>query len=196
MGNEQVEPESNEQVDPESNEQVDPEPTSEAAQWLRAHNIYRCMHGADPVVWSEAMYEDAKNHFQDAETLVHSDSYNLEPPIGPAGENLYYYWSSQGPQDNTPEAASKAWYDEVNLCTSFPGCNAQGAGHFTCMIWAGVKEIGCFTNEHGVSVCRYRSDDQLNANTCNMMGSESQQVFAPTKTEAACALEIDQPVLI
>merc|ERR1719399_450948 len=80
----------------------------------------------------------------DKKVYKHSDSYKLPSPAGPAGENIAIGQHSR-------EAATKAWYSEVKDCIKFPGCagkngkgkNGKPVGHFTAMIWKGVKEIGC-----------------------------------------------------
>ena len=59
------------------------------AQQVDAHNIYRCMHDVKPLMWSEAVYQDALRTFRDQSTPSHSDSFSLLAPAGPAGENLY-----------------------------------------------------------------------------------------------------------
>ena len=63
--------------------------TGQWKEYVEAHNIYRCMHDLSPVVWSEAVHQDVANFLKGKEKLVHSDSYNLAAPAGPAGENLY-----------------------------------------------------------------------------------------------------------
>ena len=39
-------------------------------QWVAAHNIYRCMHDAPPVVWSPEVYADAASTFEYQEARV------------------------------------------------------------------------------------------------------------------------------
>merc|ERR1711903_273912 len=89
-------------------EPIPEEPTQEesipedAEDWVLAHNIYRCMHNAQPVEWSQEMYQDAKDWFHDKTAMAHSDSYYL--PI-PAGENLA--WKS--PTAFDAFGATKVW---------------------------------------------------------------------------------------
>jgi hypothetical protein len=127
--------------------------------------------------------------------MKHSKSYDLDPPYGPAGENLY--WSSGG--SPTAGSATKAWYKEIDDpgCGNpgFPGCGpdgaASGTGHFTAMIWAGVKEIGCASNSHGVKGCRYKAGDKLSSDTPNMQGSYTANVFAPKVAYETCKANIE-----
>eukprot|EP00931_Biecheleriopsis_adriatica_P020339 TRINITY_DN13626_c0_g1_i2.p1 TRINITY_DN13626_c0_g1~~TRINITY_DN13626_c0_g1_i2.p1 ORF type:complete len:2325 (-),score=316.51 TRINITY_DN13626_c0_g1_i2:28-7002(-) len=158
--------------------------------YLKAHNIYRCMHGVSPVTWSEAAAKSAQEWANSLTSLSHANSYAEEAPAGPAGENL-----AMGYQ--TVEGAVGAWYKEVDCC-EWPGC-AQGScvvGHFTAMIWAGVTEIGCARNKaNNIDVCRYRSGDSLGPNTANMQGYHEQQVFQAKKSYEDCAATLDVQLL-
>jgi len=117
--------------------------------------------------------------------MEHSESYEVAPPAGPAGENLFLT-SGTG----TPEQATKAWYDEVADC-SWPGCssstNGNAVGHFTALIWDGVKSIGCALNEHGLGFCRYKAQDYKGCFTPNMGGGYETNVYqAGSRTETEC----------
>lgn len=157
-----------------------------AARWVKAHNMYRCMHNAPKVTWSKAMAASAQE-WANRGVFSHSQSYKIAPPAGPAGENLAY-----GQQDL--ERATHDWYNEVKDCGSFPGCKrgASGVvGHFTAMIWAGVKEIGCAqgkmnSNGRPLYVCRYKSGDTLSRSTPNMAGGYEANVFKKVKSKVQC----------
>merc|ERR1719401_1654494 len=148
----------------------------EKAAFITMHNLYRCMHGVEPLTWSDAMTADAERYIRGMTTMEHSDSYNIRPPAGPAGENLA--WSSGF---LAAGSAVTMWYEEVNDCAtgdpeSFTDGCARGkpgraVGHFTAMIWKGAKELGCaFSNSDGptVIICRYKAGDQLDLSTPNM----------------------------
>ena len=108
---------------------VDSGSTDEATRWTATHNKYRCMHNAPAVEWSADLAKSAQS-WADRGEFKHSNSYNLAPPEGPAGENL-----AQG--QSTLEDVVKAWYSEVSDCTALPGCDkgTGGApvGHFTAV---------------------------------------------------------------
>ena len=108
---------------------------NEATAWINAHNYYQCLHGSPDLVWSAAMATDAQSYADSLGTqMKHSDSYKFAPPLGPAGENLAMGYG-------TLESATSAWYNEVNDCTSLPGCTTgnggAAVGHFTALIWKG-----------------------------------------------------------
>merc|ERR1719188_759078 len=85
---------------------------AEKTEYTQAHNIYRCMHGADPVVWDSAVAASAEAYVAPLKNMKHSDSYGVAPPAGPAGENIY--WSSA--TSISPMSVVGNWYSEVNNC--------------------------------------------------------------------------------
>jgi len=155
-----------------------------AQEFLDAHNLRRCMHGVPALSWSSVMYDHVKQTFQNQKQMKHSPSYNVPPPAGPAGENLAF-----GSYVLSPEQSTQMWYSEVNACGPFPGCRDGSTGvtgHFTALIWSGVKEIGCHTNQHRLVACQYKGGDTLGSTTPNMGGNFKTNVFAPVKTKAQC----------
>lgn len=121
--------------------------------------------------------------------MTHSKSYNVEPPAGPAAENL-----AMNMPTRDPAGMVAAWYNEIKDCGPFPGCatGAQGVvGHFTTMIWKGAKELGCATVPQGGEwyyICRYKAGDKLSSDTPNMNFPQgySANVPAKTRSEAEC----------
>ena len=97
----------------------------------------------------------------------HSDSYDIPPPAGPAGENL-------GEGFTSGTAVTDAWYSEISNWAFVPGDGTGSTGttgHFTAMIWKGDKELGCGLYPPTlIWVCRYKADDVLDDNTPNMEG--------------------------
>merc|ERR1719401_1568348 len=144
------------------------------------------MHGAPLVSWSEAAYQSAQTYVNGLTSLQHSNPYQEAPPAGPAGENLAMGYSSL-------EAATDAWYSEVDCCSALPGCQSGSCaiGHFTAMVWKGVSEIGCAQNSMRIYVCRYRSGDSLSKNTANMQGHYTEMVLPVVKSFEACEAEVD-----
>lgn len=152
---------------------------TEQEELLVAHNTRRCQHGAAPLAWSEPVAADAEAYTGPLTQMAHSDCYSVPPPAGPAGENIY--WTSASAQGAN---AVEAWYSEVNNCIPSPeaftdGCR-QGngvTGHFTAMIWTGVRELGCaFSNDGHIVLCRYKANDQLDNDTPNMNGGSGNYI--------------------
>jgi len=158
--------------------------------WVDIHNIYRCMHDVPAVSWSNAMYANVKKVFANQRQMSHSDCYGVQPPAGPAGENLAWAsWSL------SPDESTKMWYDEVNDCGNFPGCKSGSrgvTGHFTALIWDGVKEIGCTANHHGLRACQYRGGDSKDCTTPNMGGHYETNVFKAVFSEAECKKRVEE----
>jgi len=161
--------------------------TTRGNEWLTATNKYRCDHGAPPLKWSAAMAADAQTYVNTLSSMQHSDSYSLQPPAGPAGENL-----AQGGFASVT-AVVAAWYSEVNDCVSLPGCeNGKGGkatGHFTALVWVGAKELGCAKNTNNIYICRYKAGDTLSIDTPNMnkaRGNYKPNVLAKVSNTAAC----------
>jgi len=87
---------------------------------------------------------------------------------------------------------TQAWYSEVADCDSFPGCGGHGTGHFTAMIWHGVREIGCYTNSRKVQACRYRSGDTKSCDTANMGGCYDENVKKRVRSFSECKNKVAQ----
>jgi hypothetical protein len=140
-------------------------------EWVAAHNIYRCMHDVPALSWNEDVYKNAADHFKSVKTMIHSKMYDVPPPAGPAGENLF-----QGTGKYSPLNAVKLWYAEIKDCGKMPGCKAGAkgtVGHFTAMTWNGAKDIGCFNNSYNLWGCRYKALDYKSCNTPNYGGDTS-----------------------
>ena len=45
------------------------------------------------------VYQDCYNTFKDQSEMKHSDSYGVQPPAGPAGENLFKASYQANPQE-------------------------------------------------------------------------------------------------
>lgn len=155
---------------------------------LDAHNTYRCMHGANPVIWNADVAEGASRFIHDQTSLgPHDNSYELPVPYGPVGENLAMHYGSI----NMKEAVAN-WYHEVSDCVSFEdGCrmgkNDKPTGHFTALVWKGVKSIGCaLSADTKLLVCRYWSGDIPTSLTANMRSGYVSQVGPLEKTAAEC----------
>jgi pathogenesis-related protein 1 len=154
--------------------------------WVHLHNEKRALHGSCPVVWNEAVAAGMQEWVDGLTSLEHADSYNLDPPQGPAGENLA--WSSG---QISPEQTVNMWYNEVSDCITLPGCehgrNGAATGHFTAMVWKGVRSVGCAISSSGqFSGCRYRSGDHLSSDSANMGGSYVNNVAPSGSAASGC----------
>jgi len=140
---------------------------------LKLHNQFRCMHGVPKVKWDHNVAKAAQEYIRHKSSMQHSDSYNLPNPYGPAGENLAM-------RIPTMQVASSvtSWYQEVRFCQGGKrgfrdGCqrgkNGNPTGHFTAMVWKGVKKIGCAKNKlNTILICRYWSGPQISNKIANM----------------------------
>jgi len=157
--------------------------------WVAATNLFRCMHNVPSVTWSDAITQDTASHFAGQTNLTHSQSYQLAPPLGPAGENLYL--GTSAPQ---PLEVVRLWYKEVEHCALLQeGCQGttdKVTGHFTSMVWAGDENIGCAVNSAHLAVCRYKGSDTLTCKTPNMAGGFENNVFAPSKSLSECQAKL------
>jgi hypothetical protein len=136
------------------------------------------------------VYDDCYSTFKDQSQMQHSASYDVKPPAGPAGENLF--WASYVA---TPLEACAGWYSEFAECGPFPGCKdgASGTtGHFTSMSWKGVKEIGCAYGKDGLIACRYKAGDTLGSDTPNMAGGYKDNVLEKKHTYSECLAAVSK----
>lgn len=160
---------------------------------LKAHNIYRCAHGARAMTWSAAAAASAQMWADSLTSMQHSPSYSEPPPAGPAAENLAIGYSDVA-------AAASAWYDEVDCCSRLADCTFSDGcktgscvtRHFTALIWAGVTELGCARNAgQKIDVCRYRSGDTLSKRTANMGGYYREMVHEKQRPLQECIAVFD-----
>lgn len=174
-------------------------PTCEAAiavrqqpapsMWLHESNVKRALHGACPLTWSQPMADGMKEWLDGlTTTMVHSDSYHLSPPEGPAGENL-----AMSTGLITPQTSIDGWYNEVHDCVSLPGCqqgvDGAAVGHFTALVWKGGRTMGCAISDNGrFAGCRYKAGDTLDNDTPNMNhgNSYAQNVLPRGATATGC----------
>jgi hypothetical protein len=123
-------------------------PRGESAAILEAHNRVRAKHCARPLVWSEALAATAQewaNSLRDSGCrFEHSQTAygeNLAAGTRLSGENAVELW-----------AAEVSQYDYKK-----PGFSPR-TGHFTQMVWAGSRSLGCgFSECQGMRlwVCHY-----------------------------------------
>ncbi len=109
---------------------------------ITAHNEYRRLHCAQPVVWSPALAAIAQRWADHLRGRQCSLQHN---PDTTCGENLTY----DSPSGSlAPEEVVQGWYSEVGKYSFQNPQYHPGAGHFTQVVWAGTTRIGC-----GVAHC-------------------------------------------
>mmetsp|Transcript_3779 Transcript_3779/g.8633 ORF Transcript_3779/g.8633 Transcript_3779/m.8633 type:complete len:338 (-) Transcript_3779:1408-2421(-) len=156
--------------------------------WTVAHNKYRCLHGGPYLTWNQWVADSAQewsNKLKSKEVSGHSKSYKLEPPQGPAGENLAWGYGNA-------ELATHGWYKEYDMwLNTSQDSFSSGTGHFTAMVWKGVRQLGCGTAERTYT-CRYKARDQTGGDTPNMGGNFATQVpQRGSKSEEECEEEAE-----
>jgi uncharacterized protein YkwD len=109
---------------------------------VSAHNKYRTLHCARPVAWSPSLAAIAQrwaDHLRDRQcTLQHN-------PATTCGENLTY----DSPSGSlSPDEVVRGWYSEVGKYSFWNPRYRPGSGHFTQVVWAATRLIGC-----GVAHC-------------------------------------------
>ena len=133
--------------------------SSEAAEYLAAHNQVRQMKGMPPLQWDEklAKYAQAwaEQRIDDCDHKHHSG--------GPYGENTY--WEEY--DESTPAEVTRVWtdeernYDQSRLeCKCKPETSQCMCGHYTQVVWGETERVGCgnttCNDEQGLLVvCSY-----------------------------------------
>ncbi|HVW07473.1 MAG TPA: CAP domain-containing protein [Bryobacteraceae bacterium] len=124
--------------------------SSLAQQILDAQNAVRAKVNVPPLTWSDHLAEIAQqwaNHLISTGGFAHS--HNPE-----TGENLYEIEGANA----APETVINAWASEVKNYTYSTNACAGVCGHYTQLVWAATKEVGCAAAQKGrrqVWVCEY-----------------------------------------
>ncbi|CAM9244942.1 unnamed protein product [Sphacelaria rigidula] len=156
-------------------------PDEEMQRLLELHNAARCMHGAEPMVWSSAVESVAKAYSLvlagpgKCGQLVHSTERNGY------GENLYLCWSSGGDCYSSEGAMERLYESELN-----DGPVTGYGGHATQILWKDSTELGCAvancsngSQKTQVLVCNYNPPG-------NYRGRYEEQVERPSKSSEEC----------
>jgi uncharacterized protein YkwD len=147
-----------------------------AKDMLATHNRMRCLHGAPPLVWSDAVADYAQR-WVERSGFRHSDSY--QSPLGPMGENLF---ATSG-RVSAAEAV-QLWYGE-SRGYDYTREGSMESGHFTALIWQGARQLGC-GQAGGTVSCNYLAGPKLDCAVPNMQGCYVEQVRPPSKSASAC----------
>ncbi len=127
-------------------------PSKAFNDFITAHNKYRRLHCAQPVAWSPALAAIAQRWADHLRGRQCSLQHN---PDTTYGENLTY-GSPSG--SLTPEEVVQGWYSEVGKYSFRHPQYRPAAGHFTQVVWAGTRRIGCgvaHCSNADVWVCNY-----------------------------------------
>jgi hypothetical protein len=174
----------------------------EAREYTQLHNAYRCLHGSPPLEWSDALAEDAYNQVRnvtsayDHSPILHDWS---EPVEGDEceTENLYARYEVSAIKGVTIPHVVLLWYQEVNNCVGGPerftdGCRPDRSRHgvtlhFTSMIWANAKRLGCAWSDAGsIAICRYHIRHQSNSSNVTFHPNYTENVHRRWRTAADC----------
>eukprot|EP00903_Cladosiphon_okamuranus_P010585 g10009.t1 len=115
---------------------------------LDAHNGFRELHDADPLVYDATLEANAQVY---ADVLANScGSLVHDPALNGEGENLYSCTFIGTPVDDSCLAgtgATQAWYDEVQFYvpgeTGTSNTPGEAIGHFTQVVWKSSTTLGC-----------------------------------------------------
>lgn len=115
--------------------------TLRSAELVR-HNYFRSRHGSAPLTINSSLNTLAQNY---ASVLLSTNKFVHSPSAekGLYGENLYYAWGSPT-YTYANYTSSNSWYAEnvyYNYATGLP-MKGKTTGHFTAMIWRGVRSVG------------------------------------------------------
>ena len=105
---------------------------------LAIHNQARSDVGVQPLVWNDALAEEAQLY---AESLAKRHTFEHARDMHGHGENLYWYSA----KTNSPMAdASQSWYDEIRVYRYRQCCgsNFKNTGHYTQMVWHSTTAVG------------------------------------------------------
>ncbi|HEU5058156.1 MAG TPA: CAP family protein [Kofleriaceae bacterium] len=136
---------------------ADPPPASGTKQpagppILAAHNRLRARHCAPPLTWSDALVAEARRWARKLAAQRCAFEHNPDPRYG---ENLAYF---RPPGALGPEEIAEQWYREIDSYDFRKARFSMEAGHFTQLVWAGSKRLGCASVECGggeLWVCNY-----------------------------------------
>lgn len=105
---------------------------------LAAHNYYRQLHGAQPMVLNSTINTIAQNY---ADILAANDSFSHSGRSG-LGENLWGSGSSNPITYVNGSTPVGSWYNEIlNYTYTSPGFSMY-TGHFTQVIWNNSVQLG------------------------------------------------------
>jgi uncharacterized protein YkwD len=141
--------------------------TAGVQEMLEAHNQARADHCAPPLAWSGELAKDAQK-WADA---LNARGCAFEHSKTSHGENLMAGTAGAfGPKD-----AVSAWYAEQKNYRFGAGGFSMHSGHFTQLVWAATKRVGC-----GTTTCQGKQIWVCNYDPPGNMQGEFKQNVLPT----------------
>lgn len=105
---------------------------------LAAHNTYRLKHGSPPLVWDDALSDNALKAAQSCFDEGKPKHSNCDGE----GQNIYYSAKSGQPNMDGSKEATAGWYSEIKKYDFDKPCYREDTGHFTQVVWSGTKKVG------------------------------------------------------
>jgi uncharacterized protein YkwD len=135
------------------------------AEWLKAHNVYRCMHDVPPMTWNQTLADLAENTAKQC-SCAHCAPVN--------------YWESIYCAIATEEVAVDAWYSEIKNYDYNNPAFGPNTGHFIAVVAKSLTEAGCSSTD-GDTVCVYGGNFYDVTPT-----GLNQNVLRPIRTKEQC----------
>jgi hypothetical protein len=146
--------------------------SAEKKEMLDLHNMYRCMAKVPALQWDDTLQKQAQS-WADTGNTGHSTKRGAFKDYG---ENMQYACPKA-----TPKTATDWWYDEIN---KYSESSPYQSSHYTQMVWKDSTKIGCGKGKAPCGgdlwVCQFTKIGNWN-------NAYKENVFAPTKSKAACA---------
>lgn len=128
-----------------------------AKEFLRAHNVYRCVAGLEHLEWDSKLFTSAKRWAARAplNLLQHSPEDLRRGPGGVVlGENI-----ALGEEPMQPGQVVARWHAEIRNTQGgrVPSqARAAGVGHYTQLVWRSTRRVGCsLAQNRRAAVCHY-----------------------------------------
>eukprot|EP00927_Polykrikos_kofoidii_P073570 TRINITY_DN695_c0_g1_i2.p1 TRINITY_DN695_c0_g1~~TRINITY_DN695_c0_g1_i2.p1 ORF type:complete len:463 (-),score=109.35 TRINITY_DN695_c0_g1_i2:163-1551(-) len=125
-----------------------------AFKLLRAHNYYRCMHGAMPLQWSDDLARAAQTWSEYVQGAPRASPPGHRKNLGGCGERGVGENIAKGV---VPEVAVDVWYDEIMHTVDSRGIVHRfhrDTAHYSQLVWRDTKTLGCGSHEDLI-VCWY-----------------------------------------
>ena len=141
-----------EETEAPASEETPPPAADDGPPILAAHNRYRARHCAPPLTWSKELVAESGKWARNLAAHHCAFEHNPDPHHG---ENLAYF---RPPGALTEAQVAEEWYKEIEHYNfKRPGFSME-AGHFTQLVWASTRRVGCSSVECGggeLWVCNY-----------------------------------------
>ena len=127
--------------------------------WLQAHNAERAEFGVAPLRWNSRLASEARDY---ARQLARSERLRHSSPEDRNGTGENLWMGSAGRYAAADMIGAFAEEKRYFRAGQFPRVSTTGnwadVGHYTQIIWAETREVGCATargERFDVLVCRY-----------------------------------------